>query len=97
MEDNFYQASSERLLPKSSKANERFQKEKQAYEKESPIISETIERLKAQIAFYESVHSIKTENNPEQFMREVAVSKRIVQILDKEVKRLERIAKVYSK
>lgn len=97
MEDNFYKMSSEKLLPKSNKIAERFESDKRAYEKEAPIISETIARLTSQINFYKSIDSIAVENDPEQFMREVMVARRVVTILDKEVKRLERKVKLYGK
>ena len=99
MEDNFYKASSEKLFPKSEKANSHFTKAKRAYENEAPIITETIDRFKEQAAFYESIYSVNTDitNEPEEFMREIAVNKRIAAILNKEIKRLEGIVKVYGK
>ena len=97
MEDNFYKMSSEKLFPKSNKTLDRLQAEKRAYEKEAPIISETIVRLKKQIEHYRSIDSVFVEDDPEKFMREVAVNKRIVAILIKEVERLERMVKIYGK
>ncbi|MBR0403093.1 hypothetical protein IJI55_00875 [Candidatus Saccharibacteria bacterium] len=97
MEDNFYKVSSEKLFPKSKKIDTQLQQAKRAYEKEAPIISETIARLKKQVDFYQSISSIKTENDPEQFMREVAINKRVSEILECELKRLEGIAKTYGK
>ena len=99
MEDNFYKTSSEKLFPKSEKASSYFQKNKREYEDEAPIISETIERFKKQVAYYESVRSIQSDikDKPEELMREVVVNKRIAAILDSEIRRLERIVKTYSK
>lgn len=96
MEDDFYQMSSEKLFPKSEKVKSRMRADKNAYEKEAPIISETIARLDEQIEFYKSVKSIKTTDNPEQFMREVDVNKRITAILEREVNRLKGVVKSFA-
>ena len=97
MEDNFYQTSSEKLFPKSDKTIEKAQKAKREYEKEAPIIAETIERFKQQKEAYGSVYAVKEEKNPENFMREIAINKRVAAILDAEIQRLEGIVKTYGK
>lgn len=96
MEDDFYKVSSEKLFPKSGKMVAKFNKDKEAYEKEAPIISETIARLETQIAFYQSVKSIKTTDNAEKFMLEVNTNKKLVEILEREVNRLKGEVKKYS-
>lgn len=95
--DNFYAVSSEKLFQKSDKLIEANQKAKREYEREAPIIAETIERFKQQKEAFESVYRVKEENDPEKFMREVAVNKRVAVILDAEIKRLEGIVKTYGK
>lgn len=97
MEDNFYKVSSEKLFSKPKQATEKYLKEKRAYEKEAPIISATIARLEKQIAHFKSIDAVKTETDPEQCMREIAINKRVVAILERELKWLEGRVKTYEK
>lgn len=95
-EENFYKVSSEKMFPKSRKRDEAEKKAKNAYLKEAPIISGVICRLEKQIELHSSIFGTSVEDDPEKFMRQVAVNKRLVSILGKEVSYLKNLVKKYG-
>ena len=97
MEDNFYQASTERLIPPTKDQRKKVQQAKNAFEKERPIINVVIESLKKEISFREKVDSIKETKNAEDFMREVEVNKQICSILRKNLEALENQVRMFDK
>ena len=97
MEDNFYQASTERLIPLTKDQRKKVQQAKNAFEKERPIVNAVIETLKKEISFREKVDSIKETKNAENFMREVEVNKQVCSILRKNLEALENQVKMFDK
>lgn len=97
MEDNFYQASTERLIPPTKDQRKKLQQAKNAFEKERPIVNAVIETLKKEISFREKVDSIKETKNVENFMREVEVNKQVCSILRKNLEALENQVKMFDK
>ena len=97
MEDNFYKASTERLISAPKKQQEKFQHDKIIFEKERPLVTAVIENLEENIAIRERIDSIKETNDPESFMREVAVNKQVCAILRKNLEYLKTKASMYDK
>ena len=97
MEDNFYQASTERLIPPTKDQREKLQQSKNAFEKERPIINAVIETLEKEISFREKVDSITETKNPEDFMREVTVNKQVCAILRKNMETLKNQVRMFDK
>ena len=85
MEDNFYQASTERLIPPTKEQQEKIHHGRIAFEKERPIVAAVIAHLEESIAYRERVDSIKKTDDPEAFMREVAINKEVCSILRHEL------------
>lgn len=96
MEDNFYQASTERLISPPKEQQKKFQQDKNAFEKERPLINAVIEHLREEISFREKVDSITETKNAEQFMREVEVNKQVCAILRNQLKVLETKVKMFG-
>ncbi len=97
MEDNFYQVSTEKPIAPTEKQKEKVQQAKNAYERERPLITTVMERLKAEIKRLESIDSIEQLNDPEAFMREVAVNKQVCSVLKRELKVIETKVKMFDK
>ena len=97
MEDNFYEASTERLIKVSTRQQEKAQKEKALFERERPLVTAVIAHLREQVAFREAVDSITETKDPEAFMREVNVNKQVRDILRRDLKFLESKAKMFDK
>lgn len=97
MEDNFYQASSERLIATPKKQQEKLLQEKNVFERERPLATTVIERLEESIAFYEKVDSIENTKDPVAFMQEVEVNKKVCAILRKELSYIKTKASMYDK
>lgn len=96
MEDNFYQASTERLIAPPKEQQKKFQQDKNSFEKERPLTTTVIEHLKSEIAFRERVDSITETKNAENFMREVEVNKQICSILKRNLDFIEGKAKMFD-
>jgi hypothetical protein len=97
IEDHTYKTSSERLLEPPLRHDEQKAILKLKYQKERPIIQKLLEHLNGRIAYFESMNSIATLDDPEQFMREVALSKAVATVLKKEAGALERLVKMFDK
>lgn len=97
MEDNFYQASSERLIPTPKAQADKIKKDKIAFNRERPLITSVMERLEKAIADREKIDSIKETKNPENFMREVAVNKQVCAILRSELAVIKTAVKKFDK
>ena len=97
MEDNFYEASTERFIKPSTAQQEKAQQEKRAYERERPLVTAVIEHLREQIVFREKIDSVNETKDPEAFMREVNVNKQVCSILKRDLKYLEGKAKMFDK
>lgn len=97
MEDDFYEASSERFIKPTSRQQEKAQQEKAAFERERPLVTAVIKHLKEQIAFREKLDSITETKDPEAFMREVNVNKQVCDILKRDLRLLETKAKMFDK
>lgn len=96
MEDNFYQASTERLIAQPKEQQQKFHQDKNAFRKERPLIAAEIENLKEEIAFREKIDAITETKDPEAFMREVEVNKQVCAILRKYLKNLETKARMFD-
>lgn len=97
MEDNFYQASSERLIKTPKAQSDKMRKEKIAFERERPLITTVMEHLKEDIAARERIDFIDETNDAEKFMREVAVNKQVCAILRHELSIIENKVKMFDK
>lgn len=97
MEDNFYQASSERLIPTPKAQADKIKKDKIAFNRERPLITSVMERLEKAISDREKIDSIKETKNPEDFMREVAVNKQVCAILRSELAVIKTAVKKFDK
>lgn len=96
MEDNFYQVSTERLIAPPKEQQRKFHQDRNAFNRERPLITAEIENLKAEIAFREKVDSITETKDPEAFMREVEVNKQVCAILRKYLNNLENRARMFD-
>ena len=96
MEDNFY-TSTERIIAPPRKQQERMQQNKNAFERERPLITVEMNHLKEEIAFRERVDSIEHTDNIEKFMMEVEVNKQVCAILRRYLSALETKVKMYDK
>lgn len=97
MEDNFYQASSERLIKTPKSMSDKMRKEKIAFERERPLITKVMTHLKEDIAAREKIDFITEQKDPESFMREVAVNKQVCAILRHELNIIENKVKMFDK
>lgn len=99
MEDNFYEASTERLIKPTSRQQEKAQTEKLQFERERPLTTEVIKYLREEIAVRERIDSITAEvkNDPEAFMRQVFINKEVCTILRAHLRHLESKAKMFDK
>lgn len=97
MEDNFYQASTERLIPPTQEQQKKFQQAKNAFEKERPLITAVIEHLEDSIAFRKTIDSIEKVDDPEAFMREILVNKQVCSILEHELNAIKTKARMFDK
>lgn len=95
-EDNFY-TSSERLIKPTEKQQEKAQADKNAFERERPIIAAVINYLKDEIAFRERVDSITETADPTKFMIEVNANKQVCSILRRSLNGLEAKVKKFDK
>ena len=95
-EDNFY-TSSERLIKPTEKQLEKAQADKNAFERERPIITAVINYLKEEIAFRERVDSIEEVKDPTKFMIEVNANKQVCSILRRSIRGLEAKVKRFDK
>ena len=96
MEDNFYKASTERLIKPTERQQEKAQEDRNAFDKERPLITSVMKILEASISQREKVDSIKTTDDPEEFMREVAVNKQVCSILRQELEKIKGKVKMYD-
>jgi hypothetical protein len=97
MEDNFYQASSERLIPTPKAQADKIKKDKIAYNRERPLITSVMDRLEKAISDREKIDAIKDTKNPENFMREVEVNKQVCAILRSELAIIKTAVKKFDK
>jgi len=97
MEDNFYQASSERLIPTPKAQADKIKKDKIAYNRERPLITSVMDRLEKAISDREKIDAIKDTKNPENFMREVEVNKQVCAILRSELDIIKTAVKKFDK
>ena len=97
MEDNFYQASTERLIKPPRKQEEKVQREKIAYERERPLITTVMKALEEEIAQREKVDAIKNTNDPEAFMREVAINQQVCAVLRQKLGKIKRKVNMFDK
>lgn len=97
MEDNFYQASTERLIKTPKAQSDKLRKERIAFERERPLITKVMEHLKEDIAARERIDFIEEQGDPEKFMREVAVNKQVCAILRHELKIIENKVNMFDK
>lgn len=97
MEDNLYIASTERLIAPAKKHQDEIRRGKIAFEHERPLVTEVIKDLRDRITDLEKIDSIKTQNDPEQFMREVAVNRQVCAVLRSELNKLEVKVKMFDK
>ena len=97
MEDNFYTTSTERLIGTPKKQQEKLLHEKNVFERERPLATTIIKRLEESIAFYEKVDSIENTEDPEAFMRNVEVNKKVCSVLRKELAYIKTKASMYDK
>ncbi len=97
MEDNFYQASSERLIPTPKAQADKIKKDKIAYNRERPLITSVMDRLEKAISDREKIDAIKDTKNPENFMREVEVNKQVCAILRSELATIKTAVKKFDK
>lgn len=97
MEDNFYQASSERLIPTPKAQADKIKKDKIAYNRERPLITSVMDRLEKAISDRERIDAIKDTKNPENFMREVEVNKQVCAILRSELAIIKTAVKKFDK
>ena len=97
MEDNFYQASSERLIKAPATQTAKLKSERLAFERERPLITAVLERLEKDIARREKIDSIQNTADPEAFMREVAVNRQVVSILRREVSAIKTKVRMFDK
>lgn len=95
-EDNFY-TSSERLIKPTEKQQEKAQAEKNAFEREHPIITASITYLKEEIAHREKIDSITEIKDPEKFMLEVRANQQACAILRRILNGLETKVKKFDK
>lgn len=96
MEDNFYQASTERLIAQPKEQQKKFQQDKNSFQKERPLVTAVILSLREEIAYREKVDSITNTKDPEAFMREVEVNKQICAILTGYLRNLETKARMFD-
>ena len=96
MEDNFYKVSTERLIHIPKEQLEKTKRDKISYERERPLVTAVMKRLEEKIASYEKIDSIKTTDNPEDFMREVAVNKQVCATLKRELDWLKTKVKMFD-
>lgn len=96
MEDDFYKASTERLIKQPKAQQEKNQQLKNAYERERPLTTAVMERLKKEIAFREKIDSVEKTEDPEMVMREIAVNKQVCSILRRELSFLEGKARMFD-
>lgn len=96
MEDNFYQASTERLIAPPKEQQKKLQQDRISFEKERPLVTTVIEHLEKEISFREKVDSITETKNPEAFMREIEVNKQVCAILRKQLQALETKVRMYD-
>lgn len=96
MEDNFY-TSTERLINPSRQQQDKLQQNKNAFERERPLITAEIAHLKEEISYREKVDSIKDTDHVERFMQEVEVNKQVCSILRRYLNTLEAKVKMYDK
>lgn len=97
MEDNFYEVSTERLIKPTSKQEERLQKAKNDFERERPLVTEVIKHLKNEIATFEKIDSITETSDPERFMRQVDVNKKVCSVLKRDLLTLEAKVRMFDK
>lgn len=97
MEDNFYEVSTERLIKPTSKQEERLQKAKNDFERERPIVSAVIKHLQNEIASLEKIDSITETSDPEKFMRQVDVNKKVCSVLKRDLTALEAKVRMFDK
>ncbi len=97
MDDNFYQASTERLIKTPKAQSDKLRKERIAFERERPLITKVMEHLKEDIAARERIDFIEEQGDPEKFMREVAVNKQVCAILRHELKIIENKVNMFDK
>lgn len=96
-EDNFYTASTERLIKPTSRQQEKALQEKAAFERERPLVTTVIKHLQEQISFREKIDSVTEVKDPEAFMREVNVNKQVCNILRRDLNFLEGKARMFDK
>ena len=96
MDDNFYQASSERFIPLTEKQQEKKQLSKTSYERERPLTTEVAEILKKEIESRERVDSITELKDPEAFMRQVFINKEVCSILRRVFNLIETKEKMFD-
>lgn len=95
-EDVLYPTSSERLIAKPESRVKKETTRKHEYEKERPILLGLLDYLENQIESYRSVESVRTDNM-DLFRQDVAVNKKLVEILTREKQAIERLARMYEK
>ena len=96
MEDNFY-TSTERLINPPRKQQEKQQQNKNAFERERPLVTAEINHLKEEISIRERVDSIEHTDDVAKFMMEVEINKQVCAILRKYLSALETKVKMYDK
>lgn len=96
-EDNIYRKVVPSRAPQEQEEDEN--KEKMAVINQFSVIVEVIDRLKADIAFYESNDGISDEVllNPEEFMHTVAGNKKAVASIRRELQILEDLVEKHSR
>lgn len=97
MEDNFYQASSERLIPTPKAQTNKLKKEKIAFERERPLITKVMAHLEEDIAAREKIDFISEQTDPAKFMLEVNVNKQVCAILRHELGIIKNKVKMFDK
>lgn len=85
MEDNFYLVSTERLIKPTKEQQKKVQRDRIAYEHERPLITAVMERIEKDISKLEKIDAVKNMDDPEKFMREIAVNKQVVSVLKREL------------
>ena len=96
MEDNFYQASTEKLIKPTERQQEKVQQARNAFERERPLITSVMEILEKEIAYREKIDSITKIDDPESFMREITVNKQVCSILRRELNKIKGKVKMYD-
>ena len=95
-EDILYPISSERLFPKPESVVKKNTKQKDEYNKEKPILMGLLKYIEDQIESYKSVESVRTDSM-DNFRYDVAVNKKMVEILNREKSAIVRLSTMYDK